>query len=145
MTHVTDWMTALSTKQYDLDTLKFYRACGIGGVELSIKYDLCCQIDWAAFRKNADEAGIEILSYHLPFSAETNIASPDENIRKNAVAIQWALIQKAAAIGISRFIIHPSMGPIADEARPLWMKQAKKSLQESVRKKQKKTTPAAVK
>ena len=130
MTHVTDWMTALSTKEYDAETRQFYRACGIDGVELSIKADLCDQIDWAAFRKNADEAGIKILSYHLPFSKKTNIASPDEEIRKGAVAIQSALIEKAAGIGISRFVIHASMGPITDEERPQWMASAKKSLQE---------------
>lgn len=130
MTAYTDWVTALSTNHTDLETLRFYHDCGIGGVELSEKWNLCDEIDWAAFRKNADQAGVRILSFHLPFSMLTNIAAPDEENRQSAVATQKRMMENAAGVNIRRFVIHPSAEPIPEEERPLWLQSAKKSLKE---------------
>lgn len=130
MTKLEQWKTALSTSHTDEETLRYYRACGIEAVELSVGWQDADGIDWLSFRKNADAAGMEIWSYHLPFSGEINIAAPDETKRKAAVDYQCGLMKKAAAVGIRRFIIHPSAEPIPDEERADWMAAAKVSLKE---------------
>lgn len=130
MTAYTDWVTALSTNHTDLETLRFYHDCGIGGVELSVRWPFQQEIDWQAFRKNADAAGIQILSFHLPFSYVMNIACLKEEDRQNVVATHKRLMKEAASVGISRFVIHPSAEPIPEEERPLWLQSAKKSLKE---------------
>ena len=128
MTDYRQWKTAVSTPHTDFETLKHYRFCGIQAVELSVGWQSCDGIDWADFRKNADAAGIEICSYHLPFSDALNIAAPVESAREYAVNYQKAMIDKAVAVGIHRFIIHPSAEPIPDKQRSEWMAAAKKSL-----------------
>jgi len=130
MTRVTDWKTALSTGCTDLEKLSHFRSCGIDAVELSMRWDLYADVDWQAFGQNAAMAGMEIWSVHLPFSSSINIASPDEASRANAVRHQCDLMQKAASIGVRRFIIHPSAEPIADEERPIWIASARRSLAE---------------
>ena len=130
MTDYRQWKTAISTKETDYETLLRLKNCGVDAMELSVPWQECDAIDWESFRKNADAAGIEIWSYHLPFSQKIHIASPDEKYRRRMVAYQCSMIEKAAAVGISRFIIHPSTEPISDKERPLQMAAAKKSLAE---------------
>lgn len=130
MSDYTKWLTAVSTWHTDEETLRHYVSCGIGGVELSVNADDTDQIDWAGFRKHADAAGIEICSFHLPFSWDINIAVPDEEKRTEVVRYLCTCMAKAAAVGIRRFVVHPSSEPIPDEERAQWMAQAKKSLRE---------------
>ena len=130
MTNYADWITAVSTGHTDLETLQFYHDCGIGGVELSIGWPFKNAIDWQGFRKNADAAGIQILSFHLPFSYVMNIATPKEEDRQKVVDTHKELIKNAVNAGISRFVIHPSAEPIPAEERPQWMERVKKSLKE---------------
>lgn len=130
MSQFDQWKTAISTHHTDLESLCRLSACSVHGMELSVPWQDCDQIDWAAFRQNADAAGVEILSYHLPFSREIHIASPDEAYRQKMVAYLENLIEKACAVGIRRFIIHPSTEPISDEERPHHIAAAKKSLAE---------------
>lgn len=130
MTDYRQWKTAISTKETDYETLLRLKNCGVDAMELSVPWHECDSIDWESLRKNADAAGIEIWSYHLPFSQKIHIASPDEEYRRRMVAYQCSMIEKAAAIGVRRFIIHPSTEPISDEELPLQMAAAKKSLAE---------------
>ena len=130
MTHVQNWKTALSTAETDYESLKRYRDCNIEAVELSVAFKDTDAIAWEAFRQNADRAGMEIWSFHLPFAWECNIAVPDERERADVVSYLCSLIDRAAAVGIRRFIIHPSSEPIADKERPLWIASSKRSLKE---------------
>lgn len=130
MTDYRQWVTAISTSSTDYETLKRMKDCGVGAIELSVGWQKCDEIPWAELRKNADAAGIEIWSYHLPFSQEIHIASPDEEYRAKMVAYLESMIEKACAIGVRRFVIHPSTEPITDEERPLQMAASKKSLAE---------------
>lgn len=130
MTDYRQWITAISTKATDYETLRRMKNCGVGGIELSVPCSECDSIPWNELRKNADAAGIEILSYHLPFSREVHIASPDEAHRAQMVAYLKDMIEKACAVGIRRFVIHPSTEPISDEERPAQMAASKKSLAE---------------
>ena len=130
MSDYRNWKTAVSTSHTDFETLKHFSDCGIQAVELSVGWQKCDSIDWQAFRKNADAAGIEIWSFHLPFAGELNIAATDEAERKRVVEYQCSLIAKAAGIGIDKFIIHPSAEPLPDPAlenSPRWLAQWKMS------------------
>ena len=128
MTHVQEWKTALSTAKTDEESFRFFLKNGISAVEISMRWDLYAGIDWPAVQSSADVTGMELWSLHLPFSGEINIASPDEKCRRHAVQVHCGLIEKGAAIGITRYVVHPSAEPIADEERPAWMNAAKKSL-----------------
>ena len=130
MTNVQNWKTALSSAKTDYESLKYYKEQKIDAVELSVPYKETDSIDWEPYRKNADAAGMEIWSFHLPFARECNIAVPKESERAATTAYLCRLIDKAAAVGIRKFIIHPSSEPIPDEERPLWMEAAKQSLKE---------------
>ena len=130
MTDCRQWKTAISTKATDYETLLRLKNCGVDAVELSVPWQEADSIDWPAYRQNADAAGIEIWSFHLPFSQKIFISSPDEEYRRKMVEYQCGNIEKATAVGIRRFIIHPSTEPITDEERPLQMAAAKKSLAE---------------
>jgi sugar phosphate isomerase/epimerase len=132
MTNYDKWITAVSTSHTDYEFLKRLKDCGIDGMELSVGWQKCDDINWSEFRKNADQAGMKIFSYHLPFSNDINIADPVEERRVNAVKYQQGLMRKAAAVGIDRFIIHPSAEPIPVEERPEWMAASKISLKELV-------------
>ena len=128
MSCVTQWKTALSTSATDLETLKHYKACGIDAIELSVGWKDIGSIDWEGLGKNAAEAGIELWSYHLPFSGEITIACLDDTRREATVALHFSLMDKAAAIGIRRFVLHPSTEPNTDEERPVKMQNARQSL-----------------
>lgn len=130
MTDYRQWKTAIATKLTDLEFYRHLKACDIDGIELSVPCDLCNDIPWEDVRKNADAAGIEIFSYHLPFSQKVHIAAPDEAYRLEMVGLLKELIEKACAIGIRRFVIHPSTEPIADEERSAHMAASKRSLAE---------------
>lgn len=128
MSCVTQWKTALSTKATDLDTLKHYKASGIDAIELSVPAKDVENIDWDGLGKNAKEAGIELWSYHLPFSGEITIACLDDDRREASIALHLSLMEKALAIGIRRFVLHPSTEPNTDEERPVKMEHACRSL-----------------
>lgn len=130
MARLEQWLTAVSDSRRDEETLAYLKACGIDAMELSVSAKEYQQIDWPAFRQNADRAGMQVLSYHLPFAGDINIAAPDEEARQHAVAIHCELMRGAAAVGIRRFVVHPSAEPIPDEERGAWMDAACRSLRE---------------
>ena len=130
MAKLEQWLTAVSESRRNESTLAYLKACGIDGMELSVSADKYEEIDWPAFRETADRIGMQVLSYHLPFSWEINIAAPDEAHRRHAVEIHCGLMRKAAAVGIRRFVVHPSAEPIPADERGAWMAAACKSLQE---------------
>ena len=109
------------------------KAAGITQAEISVgRLTGLTTLDFAAMRRLADRYGVELWSFHLPFSPfETlDISSPHEGKRSSTVAIFSYLIRQAGAAGIKRFVIHPSGEPIKEEERPLYMAAAKKSLAE---------------
>ncbi len=117
MTNYKDWKTAVSTFNYDYDTFKRYVDCEISAVEISRSWNNQLNINWAEIKENADKAGIELWSYHLPFCGSINPGSLDHEHAHTTVLIDSMLMERAAAIGIKVFVIHPSAEPIADEDR----------------------------
>lgn len=115
-------------KKIDADLFKAYRKAGIEVAEIAVAREEYPHLDYAAIAKAAQEGGVELWSFHLPFAAYTNIASPDEEVRQEAVRILSDYIHKAASIGIKIYVIHPSVGANPDEERAIRMASAKKSL-----------------
>lgn len=124
--------TGLSTCGKTIDENLFceYQKAGIEAMEISMADYLYDSIDYENIKKLSDKYNIELWSFHLPFSPfeKIDISSPDETIRGYTVNYFSQMIQKAAAIGIDKFVVHPSIEPLEDSERQIHMENAKKSL-----------------
>lgn len=109
------------------DFLKYAEA-GVCKMELSFPCNAYSGIDWAALKRGADSAGVELFSVHLPFSMESNPAQLDESVRQAAVKNFKNIMAKSSVTGAGVYVIHASSEPILDADRPAAMKNAKKSL-----------------
>ena len=98
MTNYKEWKTAISTFDYDYGTLKRYADCGIKAIEISRSWDRQLDIDWAELKANADKAGIELWSCHLPFCFTVNPASLHHETAHTTVLIDSFIMEKAAAV-----------------------------------------------
>ena len=129
-----NWKIGRSVGRDILDTAFFaaLKANGIDSVELSMPQDKYDTYDYAAIRSCAEEAGVEIFSFHLPFLPFEKLdpSAPDEALRISTVAIQKRMLDHAATAGAKVAVIHPSGEPYAEEERPLRMAQSKWSLAE---------------
>ncbi len=103
---------------------------GISAVEISRPREEYDSFDYKEIKSFADNYGITLWSYHLPFMPfrEIDISSCDGELRRNTLAYLADLIEKAADIGIDKFVIHPSGEPIADDIRAERMKYSMESL-----------------
>lgn len=125
-------INGIGKKSIDAENLIKMKTEGIDAVEISLGRDLSLALDYDGLKKSADEAGIELWSFHLPFMpfAEIDVSSTDENVRAYSISMLSDMIKRGSAIGIKRFVIHPSGEPIADSEREARMAAAKKSLAE---------------
>ena len=123
-------INGIGKKSIDAENLIKMKTEGIDAVEISLGRDLSLALDYDGLKKSADEAGIELWSFHLPFMpfAEIDVSSTDENVRAYSISMLSDMIKRGSAIGIKRFVIHPSGEPIEDSAREARMAAAKKSL-----------------
>ena len=106
-----------------------YRDSGIGAMEISVgnKKEIHDALPLADIKKWADEFGVELWSYHLPFFV-FNIASLDGERRKSTVEAYGEIIGRAREIGVRRFVVHPSAEPHTPEERPDRIAACKESL-----------------
>ncbi len=112
-------------KTVDAALFDAYAAAGIAAMEIS-QHDYTT-FDFAAAAKEAARAGVRLWSLHLPFD-KVDISSLDEDLRTRSVQLNADIIRRAAAVGIDKFVIHPSGEPIADDKRSERMSRAKESL-----------------
>jgi sugar phosphate isomerase/epimerase len=85
------------------------RAEGITAVEFGPPFLL--QQDEAALISAAERyraGGIRFYSCHSPFDEEADLSQPDEEARRNALAIQTLALARAALAGVECMVIHPS-------------------------------------
>lgn len=104
---------------------------GILAIEIShsstkhLEYDnLPLFVEWA------QQYGIELWSYHLPFWDENKkfISISDAETADDTVKLFCNLIEQGAAVGIKNFVVHPSGEPIKTEDRAAHLMRAKQSL-----------------
>lgn len=104
---------------------------GTDAVEMSGAATNYPTIRWQNVIEYAKNAGVELWSFHLPFSpfCMNDISSPDDFVRKTTIDYHKVLIDRAAGLaGIKNFVIHPSGEPIEECDRAEHMKYAKESL-----------------
>lgn len=123
--------TARSINDYSEGHFEQLRAAGVDAVEISGPAGNYPTIRWQNVIGYAKNTGIELWSFHLPFSpfCMNDISSPDPYVRKTTIDYHKVLIDRAAGLaGIKNMVIHPSGEPIAEEDRAEHMKYAKESL-----------------
>ncbi len=110
--------------------MRQYAENGIEVMELALSKHEYDDADYQYFKKVADDAGVEIRSFHLPFSPgeRVNPANPDEAIFRSTVDTDKRLIEKAALLGCKIAVIHACRGPVSDADRPVWISQAQRTL-----------------
>lgn len=124
----------LSTCGFDLNEYNFraLSESGIRNAELCVKFDEYPALNHKEIKKSADEAGIKLWSYHLPFAGKDvfDIASLDSTVRLSTVKTHAEYIKLGADIGIDKFVIHPCGEPKSSdgEVREEEMKRAMESL-----------------
>ena len=105
-----------------------YQQAGIKMMELSLPSNQYDGLDYTAVERWARSYGVDLWSFHLPFSPFSVLDPSKREKCDHTVAYFSKLIDKASAIGITRFVVHPSGEPIAEDDRPARMACAKESL-----------------
>lgn len=109
-----------------------YAEAGIDYMEVSVGLEEAEVLDWPSIFAWSQKYGVKLWSFHLPFCpfSKIDISSPNEELRQSSVARLSAFIMQVSDFGVQTFVIHPSGEPIAEDKRPEYMAQAKKSLKE---------------
>lgn len=110
------------------ETFETLKKAGFDAVEVSYPVGGYENINYEELGKIAAETGIELWSYHIPFSPFDIIDISDVNKVDYTVKYASELIEKAAAIGIKKFTIHPSAEPMTEDQRPARIACAKEGL-----------------
>lgn len=107
----------------------FVRA-GVSMMEISNCSEGYEAIDFDLVKRLADEHGVTLWSFHLPFKTHDGVSHEIANpeVCKIAVEDQKRLIRKGTAIGIKNFVIHPSGPKVPDDKRREWIDTCKRSL-----------------
>ncbi len=101
---------------------------GIQAIEISRTPQEMETFDYDEVKRLARRYGIALWSFHLPFIPFRTVDISREEIAESTVSYLKSIIDKATAIGIHTFVIHPSGEPIQEEERPARMACAQKSL-----------------
>ena len=99
-------------------------------IEISLSKENAEKMDFQEVKALADESGVKIWSYHLPFMPFKEIDISNPEIAQKTVEYLKYFIENGAKIGIDKFVIHASGEPIKEEDRRVRMDTAKKSLKE---------------
>ena len=116
-------------KPLNADTFRSYRDNGIELMEVSHGYiadhEAC---DFENVKALAEEYGVELWSYHLPFCPFEDIDISTPSMAEKSVKMILSYIDRASVCGFKVYVIHPSTEPIEESDRPSRMECAKKSL-----------------
>lgn len=105
-----------------------YHRAGIAAMEIALPHREYASLDYASVKKWAEEFQVELWSLHLPFSSSAGIDISRADTCDTTILLHKSVIEKAAAIGIRRFILHPSGEPIREEDRAERMQRSGESL-----------------
>lgn len=120
--NATEWKLGMSTcctHNTNRETFDAYAKNGIDCMEVCPDPAAALAMDWKKLRRDADETGVQLWSFHLPYYPfeTTNPASPDPQVRKKTIETQSELIRHCGETGIGVCVIHPSGEPNPDEDR----------------------------
>lgn len=107
-----------------------YANAGIKTMELSFSWDRYDSIPWKEAYIRAQNSGVELWSFHLPFMpfADMDLTSDNKEIRNQVFTRHSELLKKAADIGIKVMVIHPSIEPYEESERHEKMQRSKEYL-----------------
>jgi len=122
---------------YSLNTLKEARSLGVKYLEVSTRWftnmDFEDQKTLAKeMRENAELAGIQLWSIHLPYGNNYDVSAINDSARLQAIDNQKRFIDIASELGVKRMVIHPSVDRIPDIVRNLHIKALRTSLEELI-------------
>lgn len=121
----------LSSCGHILDDAYFasFQKAGIRYMEVSPGEDDYANVDYLKIKALAKTYDVGLWSFHLPYWPFDTVDLSNPPIAKRTVGYFKELIQKAADIGIDKFVLHASGEPIEDiEERKTRMACAKESL-----------------
>ena len=103
---------------FDNDHLSLLAKEGVTELELSFSLKDCESISAKKAVGLAQDCGLHVPSFHLPFSSPTvlELAAEDANIRRKTVALFCKLIKEYSGEGVKKFIIHPSSEPVSTDS-----------------------------
>ena len=101
---------------------------GIKYIELFMSRNDWQDFDLVSYHRLAEDCGVNVRSYHLPFWPDRDLSSADKAMRKETIEAHAELIARGVAHGTRIFTVHPGAEPIADEERRLRLENAKESL-----------------
>lgn len=105
-----------------------YQKAGIEFMEISVAPDKYALLDYAGMSALSKSYGVKLWSYHLPFGPFDVLDISKRELARGSIAYLAGLIKKGAAIGIDKFVIHPSGEPIPDGERAERMRISRESL-----------------
>lgn len=116
------------------ELFRAYHEAGITHMEICPQREEYDSLDFAAISRWAKETDTTLWSFHLPFSHpdDLDISSVNEDLRKKTLQYHFGFLEKAAAIGVKTFVIHPSSEPVGDETRKQQLENSKDSLRQLV-------------
>ena len=97
-------------------------------IEMSLGNKLSRETDYKEVKKMADNYGVTLWSFHLPFMPfeELDISKPE--LKEKTVSYLKELIDRVTDIGVDKFVVHSSGEPVGDNERVERIKCAKDSL-----------------
>lgn len=106
-----------------------YKKTGIELIEISVSnLEQSNALDFEIIDTLSRKYGITLWSFHLPFYPFDELDISNEKLVDFTLSYYESIIKKASAIGIDKFIVHPSGEPIDVSDRPKRMQTAKKTL-----------------
>jgi len=80
---------------------------GIKAVEIALgSLEQCLIADLGRIKELADEAGVKLWSFHLPYRGVTDLSSPAAATDENGIKILAEVIKKASDMGIDKYVVH---------------------------------------
>ena len=112
------------------ELFRSFRDAGIYTMEISNCSEGYDDIDFAEVKRLADEYGITLWSFHLPFKIHNGISHDIANpeLHREAVEDHKRHIRIGTEIGIKNFVIHTSGPKVPESERSLWMQTCKDNL-----------------
>lgn len=105
-----------------------YKKAGISALEISPQQDKYESLNYQRIYAATKANGVKLWSFHLPFMPFEIWDISKEELCENTVAYMCELIDKATAIGVDKFVVHPSGEPVEENERAKRMACAKNSL-----------------
>lgn len=90
---------------------------GVKEVEVSVADEKYKTLDFDGIKKRANSAGINLWSFHLPFSPFEEIDIAKNDLKEYTIGYFSELIKRASDMGTKIIVIHPSGEPFSDDER----------------------------